>query len=144
VAVAASRAVADPDFRWYGNPDGSLIVGTPDVTAGREVPPVTGIKFDAAWVGGYAKLTAASAEALDEGTRTMAADPLTEESFGELGRTTHSTQAYARTATHLRDQLARAVAALSSASTGLNQVTKKYVEVDEDGAATVNRGEASL
>ncbi|HEX2131829.1 MAG TPA: hypothetical protein VHH15_09710 [Actinophytocola sp.] len=103
---------------------------------------MTGIKFDAAWVGGYAKLTAASAEALDEGTRTMATDPLTEESFGQLGRTVHSTQAYARTATHLRDQLARAVAALNSASTGLDQVTRKYVDTDEESAATLTRGEA--
>jgi hypothetical protein len=101
---------------------------------------VTGIKFDAAWVGGYAKLTAASAEALDEGVRTMATDPLTEESFGQLGRQVRTTQAYTSAAQQLRDQLSRAVAALNSATTGLNQVTSKYVESDEQGAATITRG----
>lgn len=101
---------------------------------------MTGIKFDAAWVGGYAKLTAASAEALDEGVRTMAADPLTEESFGQLGRTVHTTQAYGRAAQQLRDQLERAVAALRSASTGLDTVAQVYRDTDDEGAATVNRG----
>lgn len=101
---------------------------------------MTGIKFDADWVGGYAKLTAASADALDEGVRTMAADPLTEESFGQLGRTVHTTQAYARAAQQLRDQLARAVDALRSASTGLDKVAEVYRHTDDDGAVTVKRG----
>ena len=103
---------------------------------------MTGIKFDAAWVGGYAKLTAASADALDEGVRTMATEPLTEESFGQLGRTVNTTQAYSRAAQQLRDQLARAAEALGSASTGLDQVTKKYVDSDDQGAATINRGQS--
>jgi len=103
---------------------------------------VTGIKFDAAWVGGYAKLAAASADALDEGVRTMATDPLTEETFGQLGKQVHTTQAYSKAAQQLRDQLARAVAALNSASTGLDQVSKKYLDSDEQGAATINRGQS--
>jgi hypothetical protein len=101
---------------------------------------VTGITFDAAWVGGYAKLTAASADALDEGVRTMATDPLTEESFGQLGKQVRTSQAYSRAAQELRDQLTRAVAALNSASSGLEQVTRKYVDSDEQGAATITRG----
>jgi hypothetical protein len=101
---------------------------------------MTGIKFDAAWVGGYARLAAASADALAEGVQTMAADPLTDESFGQLGRTVHTTQAYSRAAQHLREQLARAVEALGSASDGLEQVTNRYVESDEQGAAHINRG----
>ena len=102
---------------------------------------MTGIKFDAAWVGGYAKLTAESAEALDEGVRTMATDPLTEESFGQLGRTVHTTQAYSHAAGQLRDQLARAVEALRSASTGLDQVSSVYRDADDEGVANVNRGQ---
>jgi hypothetical protein len=101
---------------------------------------VTGIKFDPAWVGGYAKLTAASADALNEGVRTMATDPLTDESFGQLGRQVRTTEAYARAAQQLRDQLARAVVALGSASAGLEQVTSRYVDSDEQGAATITRG----
>jgi hypothetical protein len=100
---------------------------------------VTGIKFDAAWVGGYAQLAAKSAEALGEGVRTMATDPLTDESFGQLGRQVKTTQAYSRAAGQLRDQLARAVEALSSAATGLEQVTTKYVDSDEQTASTLAR-----
>ncbi|OLF10949.1 hypothetical protein BLA60_13045 [Actinophytocola xinjiangensis] len=101
---------------------------------------MTGIKFDADWVGGYAKLTDASASALDEGVRTMATDPLTDESFGQLGRTTRSTEAYGRAAQALRDQLDRAVEALRSASTGLGEVSKVYQDTDDEGAVTVVRG----
>lgn len=102
---------------------------------------MTGIKFDAAWVGGYARLAAASADALQEGVTTMATDPLTEESFGRLGRTVHTTQAYSLAAQRLREQLERAVAALGSASTGLAAVTEKYVDSDDQGAAAINRGQ---
>jgi hypothetical protein len=101
---------------------------------------VTGIKFDATWVGGYARLAAASADALAEGVQTMASDPLTEESFGQLGQTVNTTQAYSRAAQHLREQLARAVDALGSAAEGLEQVTARYVESDEQGAAHIDRG----
>lgn len=100
---------------------------------------MTGIKFDAEWVGGYAELAAKSAEALGEGVQTMATDPLTDESFGRLGRTVRTTQAYSRAADQLRDQLARAVAALQSASTGLAQVSAKYVDTDETSAAAMRR-----
>ena len=100
---------------------------------------MTGIKFDAEWVGGYAQLAAKSAGTLDEGVRTMATDPLTDESFGQLGRTLGVTEAYASVAGTLRDQLSRAVEALSSASTGLEQVTAKYVDSDELTASTIHR-----
>lgn len=103
---------------------------------------MTGIKFDADWVGGYAKLAAKSAHALHEGKQTLAADPLTDESFGRLGKTVHSTQAYARVADRLRDQLSRAVEALHSASTSLDKVTEQYVGSDEDNAATITRGKS--
>jgi hypothetical protein len=101
--------------------------------------PVTGIKFDADWVGGYAELTAKSAQTLEEGARTMATQPLTDESFGQLGRTLRVTESYASVAGTLRDQLDRAVEALNSASDGLEQVTAKYVDADELTASTIHR-----
>jgi hypothetical protein len=100
---------------------------------------VTGIKFDADWVGGYAELAAKSADALGEGVKTMATHPLTDESFGELGRTLRVTEAYGSVAGTLRDQLSRAVDALNSASTGLEQVSAKYIDSDESSASTINR-----
>ncbi len=102
---------------------------------------MTGIKFDASWVGGYAELAANSADALAEGVRTMGTAPLDQESFGELGRTVHTTQAYGRAAQLLRDQLARAVEALAAASDGLEKVTSFYVGSDDDAGRTIRREE---
>lgn len=101
---------------------------------------MTGIKFDAAWVVGYAKLTGKSADALAEGVETMDTAPLDQESFGSLGRSVHTTQAYGRAAQSLRDQLTRAVEALTSASAGLDKVTAKYQDSDEAGVQTIKRG----
>lgn len=100
---------------------------------------MSGIKFDAEWVGGYAQLTAKSADALGEGVQTMATAPLTDESFGQLGRTVGVTEAYTSVAGTLREQLSRAVEALSSASAGLEQVTAKYVDSDELSASAIHR-----
>lgn len=102
---------------------------------------VTGIKFDAAWVGGYAQLAGNSADALAEGVKTMAIEPLDEESFGQLGRTVRTTQAYSKAAQLLREQLARAVEALASASDGLEKVTAGYVDSDDEGGVTIRREE---
>jgi hypothetical protein len=125
-------AVREPDRLAYRR--------STDVPAvSGEVLPVTGIKFDAEWVGGYGQLAAKSADALGEGVQTMAADPLTDESFGQLGRTLHVTESYSAVAGTLHDQLTRAVEALESASAGLEQVTKKYVDSDESTASTINR-----
>lgn len=100
---------------------------------------MSGIKFDADWVGGYAQLTAKSAEALEQGERTLETAPLTDESFGQLGRTVGVTEAYASVAGTLREQLGRAVEALGSASDGLEQVTAKYVDSDQLSATTIHR-----
>lgn len=98
-----------------------------------------GIKFDADWVGGYAQLAANGADELSEGAQIMDTAPLSDESFGELGRTLGVTGAYASVAGRLRDQLDRAVETLQSASAGLEQVTAKYVDADEFTAVTIHR-----
>jgi hypothetical protein len=100
---------------------------------------VTGIKLDAAWVGGYAKLAAGSADSLAEGVNTMAIAPLDDASFGELGRALNTAQAYGKAAQLLRDQLARAVEALSGASDGLEKVTAVYQDTDESGMRAIKR-----
>jgi len=102
---------------------------------------VTGIKFDATWVGGYAQLAGNSADALAEGVKTMGVEPLDEESFGRLGRAVHTTQAYGKAAQLLREQLARAVEALASASDGLGKVTAGYVDTDDESGVTIRREE---
>ncbi len=102
---------------------------------------MTGIKFDAGWVGGYAKVAESSAEALDEGLRTVNSAPLTEESFGRLGTTVRTDEAYGRAAGLLREQLARGVEALRSAAEGLTTVTAGYESSDDDNVGTLKRGE---
>lgn len=92
---------------------------------------MTGIKLDATWVQGYAALTADSAGALAEGVKTMAVEPLGDESFGQLGRQLRTPEAYAKAAQLLRGQLARAVETLNSASENLGKVTEVYQETDE-------------
>jgi hypothetical protein len=102
---------------------------------------MTGIRFDAGWVGGYAKVAESSAEALDEGLRTVNSAPLTEESFGRLGTTVRTDEAYGRAAGLLREQLARGVEALRSAADGLTKVTAGYETSDDDNVETLRRGE---
>lgn len=100
---------------------------------------MTDIQLDASWVGGYAKLTADSAGALAEGVQTMGAEPLCDESFGQLGRQIRTPQAYGSAAQLLRSQLARAVEALTAASDGLEKVTAVYVDTDESSVRAINR-----
>ena len=100
---------------------------------------MTGIKLDAAWVGGYAKLAADSGDALAEGVKTMAVEPLDDESFGQLGRQLRTPEAYGRAAGLLRDQLARAVEALHAVADGLDQVTTAYQETDESSSRAIAR-----
>ncbi|HEX6353963.1 hypothetical protein [Actinophytocola sp.] len=100
---------------------------------------MTGIKLDATWVGGYAKLAASSADTLAEGVDTMAISPLDDSSFGELGRALNTAQAYGKAARLLRDQLARAVETLSTASDGLEKVTTVYQDTDESGMRAIKR-----
>jgi hypothetical protein len=85
---------------------------------------VSGIKLDPTWVGGYAKLAANSAETLAEDVRTMAVEPLDDESFGQLGRATRATQAYGKAAQLLRGQ---------------EKVTAGYQETDETGMRAIER-----
>lgn len=98
-----------------------------------------GIKFDPEWVAGYGQLAGNSANELSEGVEIMATAPLTDESFGELGRAVGVTEAYASVSGTLHDQLARAVESLQSASDGLAQVTAQYVDSDEFSASTIDR-----
>ena len=140
MAGAASRAAASPDLWRYGDPGRLAYRLSSDVPAvSRRGVPVDGIKFDADWVVGYGKLAANSADELDEGVQIMDTAPLTDESFGELGRAVGVTEAYASVAGTLHDQLTRAVEALQSASTGIEQVTAKYVDADELTANTIHR-----
>lgn len=100
---------------------------------------MTGIKLDAALLGGYAKLTSDSSDTLAEGVSTLATAPLGDESFGELGRAMNTTQAYAKAARLLRDQLGRAVEALAAASDGLEKVTTVYQDTDESGMRAIRQ-----
>lgn len=98
------------------------------------------VNFNAERVGGYAKLTARGAQTLDDG-KTRIGKPLEHEAFGAIGRSMHSTQAYSRASSMLREQLGHGIEALRSASSGLKEITEKYRESDEDNVRELKRGE---
>lgn len=100
---------------------------------------MTGIKLDAALVGGYAQLTADSSDALSGAVETMGVASLDAESFGELGRALNTAQSYGTAARILREQLSRAVEALASASDGLEKVTATYQDTDHSGVRAIER-----
>lgn len=102
---------------------------------------MAGIKINPDWVGGYAKRVARAADELDKGEDLMQTAPLGQESFGELGRTVRSADAYARASEMLRGQLSRAVEALTSASEGLREVAERYRAADDDSAHLIKRSE---
>ena len=100
---------------------------------------MAGIKLDPTLVGEYAQLTANSSDALAGAVETMAIAPLGAESFGELGRALNTAQSYDKAARQLREQLARAVEALASASDGLEKVTATYQDTDDTGMRAIER-----
>jgi hypothetical protein len=102
---------------------------------------MAGIKIDPDWVSGYAKRVARAADELDKGADLMGSAPLRHDSFGDLGRTVRSADAYARAAEMLRGQLSRAVEALTSAADGLRDVADRYRAADDDSAHLIKRSE---
>lgn len=97
------------------------------------------IEVDPDWVAGYAKVVARAADQLSASSELLATAPLTTETFGSLGRTVRTAEAYGRASQALRWQLARGVEALAAASDGLTQVADQYKVSDDDGAHSIRR-----
>lgn len=102
---------------------------------------MTGVKIDPEWVTGYAKTVVKAADQLDGAADALNGDPLGNDVFGDLGRQVRTAEAYQRASATLRDQLARAIETLHSASDGLNKVAAQFQSSEQGTAQTIKRAE---
>ncbi|MBW4715998.1 hypothetical protein [Saccharothrix obliqua] len=106
------------------------------------VPARTGrIAVDARWVELYAKRVDEAAEELDRARAGLRAEPVRAASFGELGRTLRSAEAYQRAAGVLHRQLDRACDVLTSAARGLHAVAEHYGSRDDEAVALIKNAD---
>ena len=100
--------------------------------AHQATPAATGkISVDPRWLELYAKRVEEAAEELAHARDALRQSPLPPATFGELGRTLRSSEAYGRAAGLLNQQLDRACEVLASAATGLHKVADHYGDEDE-------------
>ncbi len=105
-------------------------------------PARTGrIAVDARWVELYAKRVDEAAEELTRARSELRAAPVRAQSFGELGRTLRSAEAYGRAAGMLNQQLDRACEVLTSAARGLHAVAEHYGSQEEAAATLIKNAD---
>ncbi|MBB5954885.1 hypothetical protein FHS29_001455 [Saccharothrix tamanrassetensis] len=108
-------------------------------------PARTGrIAVDARWVELYAERVDEAAEELSRARAELRSAPVRPESFGELGRTLRSAEAYRRAAGVLDQQLDRACEVLASAARGLHEVAEHYGSQDEEALALIKKADRRL
>ncbi|RKT57725.1 hypothetical protein [Saccharothrix australiensis] len=100
-----------------------------------------GIAVDARWVELYARRVAEAAEELSRARADLRSTPVRPHSFGELGRTLRSAEAYGRAAGMLNQQLDRACEVLASAASGLHAVAEHYGSRDEEAVALIENAD---
>ncbi|WP_394615347.1 type VII secretion target [Lentzea sp. JNUCC 0626] len=99
------------------------------------------ISVDAEWLEKYADRIDGTTDDLRRVRDTMKVSPLRPQSFGEIGRTAGTAQAYARAADLLNSQLARACDALESAAKGLHEVSEQYGAGDDESVQAIKRAD---
>ncbi|GAA3841679.1 hypothetical protein GCM10022243_05120 [Saccharothrix violaceirubra] len=97
------------------------------------------ISVDARWLELYAERVDEAAAGLSEARARLRVAPPRSRSFGELGRTVRSSDAYRRAAELLDGQLDRACEVLTSAARGLHAVADHYGSQDDDAVAAIKR-----
>ncbi|WP_433274922.1 hypothetical protein ACQPZF_38870 [Actinosynnema sp. CS-041913] len=102
------------------------------------------IAVDARWVELYAKRVDEAAAELSRARTELRAAPVRAQSFGELGRTLRSDEAYRRAAGMLNQQLDRACEVLTSAARGLHEVAEHYGSQDEEAVALIKKADRRL
>jgi hypothetical protein len=100
---------------------------------------VAGFKISADVIADYAKQVDATADELNAATRSVGADDLTVESFGDLGGQIGLGESYAHAAEALRGQLLDGCAALRSASDALRTLLERHAGGDSDAAELIKR-----
>jgi uncharacterized protein YukE len=105
-------------------------------------PTRTGkISVDPAWLELYAKRVEAAADELSHARDALRQSPLPPASFGEIGRTLRSAEAYSRAAGLLNQQLDRACEVLASAATGLHTVAGHYGGNEDEAAHLIKKAD---
>jgi hypothetical protein len=100
---------------------------------------VSAMEVDPDRVSAYAKTTGKAAIDLSGAQEKLTSTHLSGEAFGELGRTLRTSEAYSKASGTLLSQLNRAIAALSSASEGLDKVAEAHRGSDEEAAKHISR-----
>ncbi|HEX7309142.1 hypothetical protein [Lentzea sp.] len=90
------------------------------------------ISVDPEWLEQYADRIDGTTDDLRRVRDAMKVSPLRPQSFGEIGRTVGTAQAYARAAALLNSQLARACDTLDAAAAGLHAVAKQHGAGEEE------------
>jgi hypothetical protein len=99
------------------------------------------VKVDPEWMSSYAGTVEKAGAEVSEARKVLDEAPLRPESFGELGRTLHLADAYAKAAGQLQQQLARAGEVLTAAASGLRAAAAHYGGHDADAAAQITRSD---
>ncbi|GAA0237166.1 hypothetical protein GCM10010492_40280 [Saccharothrix mutabilis subsp. mutabilis] len=110
-------------------------------------PPVAGsgkVSVDARWVELYAQRVDEAAEELSRAREQLRSAPVRPHSFGELGKTLRTSEAYTRAAGMLNQQLDRACEVLSAASKGLHAVAKHYGGQEDEAVALIKKAHRRL
>ncbi|MFI9814791.1 hypothetical protein [Saccharothrix variisporea] len=110
-------------------------------------PPASGsgrVSVDARWVELYAQRVEEAADELSKAREQLRAAPVRPHSFGELGKTLRTSEAYARAAGMLNQQLDRACEVLASASKNLHAVAKHYGGQEDEAVALIKKAQRRL
>ncbi|MDX8032336.1 type VII secretion target [Lentzea sp. BCCO 10_0856] len=99
------------------------------------------ISVDPAWLEQYADRIDGTTDDLRRVRDAMKVSPLRAQSFGEIGRTVGTAQAYARAAELLNSQLARACDTLDAAAKGLHAVAKEHGQGEDDALRLIKKAD---
>lgn len=97
------------------------------------------IRVDLDGVRSYAALLDRHADEARTARAALGERRLDDETFGEIGQSLRTPQAYLRAAGSLLAQLDRAVEAVAAAAESLRQTAERYQGTDDDGAIDLRR-----
>lgn len=100
-----------------------------------------GIAVDARWLELYAERVDDAAEELAHARAELRDAPLRPQSFGEIGRTLRSAEAYGRAASLLQQQLDRACEVLAAAGKGLHDVAGHYSGTEDEAVQHIKKAD---
>jgi hypothetical protein len=100
-----------------------------------------GISVDARWLELYAERVDEAAGELAHARSELRDSPLRPRSFGEIGRTLRSAEAYGRASGVLRQQLDRACEVLAAAGKGLHDVAGHYGGAEDEAVHQIEKAD---